>query len=108
MIEFKNFANFQTISLTDLSQISGAAAAANLLWSDVHQQARVHGGRALIRTPEDGENGFLIFWEGGPENWAIQYVAHPGNAETPLGVEAVDGLKVRLTDQNESAISQSP
>ncbi len=57
------------------------------------------GGSALLRTPDDGEWGFLVRWELGPKDWAAAYVVSEG-ADAP-GFTATsdgDGLEVRFVD----------
>lgn len=88
----------QSIILSAVSHMSTAHHAAHSLWSSVHEVAKIYGGRALLRKPEDGEFGFLIFWEGGPEGWADVYARDPDAATPGFTVEAEDGAKIRFTD----------
>lgn len=86
------------VFLTPVSHMTTAFHAAHTLWSSVHEASKVHGGRALLRKPEDGEFGFLIFWEGGPNGWADAYAADPDASTPGFTVEAEDGMKIRFTD----------
>jgi len=97
MIEVATVTN-QPVVLIAVSHMTTAFHAAHALWSSVHEAAKVYGGRALLRKPEDGEFGFLIFWEGGPEGWADEYAADPESSTPGFTVEAEDGVKIRFTD----------
>lgn len=88
----------KSVILTAVSHMTTAHHAASALWSSVHEAAKIHGGRALLRQPEDGEFGFLIFWEGGPEGWADEYAADPEASAPGFTVVAEDSVKIRFTE----------
>lgn len=87
------------VYLFSTDQFTTAYDAAHHLWASVHSAAKKFGGAALLRTPEDGEWGFLVRWEHGPDGWADAYVRGEG-ADAP-GFTASsdgDGLEVRFID----------
>lgn len=98
MVDVRTADGTQDIELAPLTDAATAAIAAQTLFASVHQASKDFGGRALIRTPEDGEDGFVIFWEGGPEQWADAYVVAPESDSKAIAVEAVDGTKVRINN----------
>ena len=88
------------IYLTTVDQYSTAHDAAYDLWTSVHNASKIFGGKALLRTPKDGEHGYLVRWELGPKQWAGAYVVCDG-ADAPgfaSSSESVDGMEVRFVD----------
>lgn len=88
----------QDIYLPPVDQFTNAHDAAHELWAGVHRAAKEHGGRALIRTPDEGEFGYVVFWESGPPQWAQAYVVSEGATTPGITSEASDALSVRFTD----------
>ena len=88
----------QDIYLARVDQYSTAEDAARELWSSVHNAAKIFGGRALLRTPDDGEFGFSVRWEAGPHQWAQAYVVSEGADAPSFTTEADDAVTVRFTD----------
>jgi hypothetical protein len=74
-----------------------AEDAARTLYASIHNASKVHGGKALLRTPEDGEFGFLVCWDSGPEQWAESYVVDPEANAPEFTTDADEGM-VRFTD----------
>lgn len=72
--------------------------AAHELWAGVHKASKEHGGRALLRTPEEGEFGYVVFWESGPIQWAQNYVVQEGATGPGFTSDAADALSIRFTD----------
>lgn len=98
MIEVRTQDGQGEVFLTSVSHQSTAHHASHTLWASVHAASKIHGGRALIKKPEDGEFGFLVFWDGGPDQWADAYVADPESSARGFTAQAEDGNKVRFTD----------
>lgn len=99
MIPVRNEDGSAEIYLSHVDQFTSAFHAAHHLWQSVHEAAKKFGGAALLRTPEDGERGYLVRWDNGPKDWAEAYVVGegadaPGFAATSDG----DGLEVRFED----------
>ena len=98
MVEVRDTSGEQTIYLSPVSHMTTAYHAANALWQSVHEAAKIHGGRALMRTPDDGEFGFVVFWDKGPAQWADSYAVDPDSVAPGFTVEAEEGTKIRFTD----------
>jgi len=99
MIPVRNEDGSEEIYLASTDQFTTSFDAAHHLWASVHEAAKRFGGAAMLRTPEDGEWGFLVRWEHGPKDWAEAYVVGEG-ADAP-GFTASsdgDGLEVRFVD----------
>lgn len=99
MIPVRNEDGTAEIHLSRVDQFASSYHAAHHLWQSVHEKAKRFGGSALLRTPDDGEWGFLVRWELGPKDWATAYVVSEG-ADAP-GFTATsdgDGLEVRFVD----------
>lgn len=99
MIPVRNEDGSEEIYLSRVDQFTTSYHAAHHLWQSVHEKAKMFGGSALLRTPDDGEWGFLVRWEHGPKDWATAYVVSEG-ADAP-GFTASsdgDGLEVRFVD----------
>lgn len=96
----RNSDDTQDIYLPTVDQFTNAHDAAYELWAGVHKATKQHGGRALIRTPEDGEFGFVVLWDGGPPQWSHAYVVSEGATTPGFTSDAADALSVRFTDLN--------
>ena len=95
-----NNAGTLDIYLPPVDQFTTAHDAAHELWAGVHKASKEHGGRALIRTPDEGEFGYVVFWESGPIQWSQAYVVAEGATAPGFTSEAADALSVRFTDLN--------
>lgn len=86
------------IFVTGVDHHTTAEDAARNLWDSVHEASKHHGGVAVLRTPEQGEYGYLVHWEHGPEKWANTYVLDEEANAPEFTTDAEDGDKVRFTD----------
>lgn len=85
------------VYLIPVDAMTTAEDAARTLWDSVHKATKIHGGKAVLRTPDDGEFGFSVGWEMGPKQWAEAYVVDPEANAPEFTTEADDG-SVRFTD----------
>lgn len=90
----------EDIFLPSVDQFTTAYDAAHELWAGVHKASKEHGGRALLRNPDEGEFGHVILWENGPEQWSQAYAVSQGASAPGFTCEAADALSVRFTDLN--------
>ena len=86
------------IYLTPVDQFTNAHDAAHELWQSAFEAAKMVGGAPLLRTPENGEWGFLVIWEKGPDQWADAYVVDDGADAPGFTATAEEGNKVRFVD----------
>lgn len=86
------------IYLAFVDQHSTAEDAARELWNSVHNATRIFGGSAKLKTPDEGEFGYSVFWEDGPKQWSHAYVVSEGATSPSFTTEADDALTVRFTD----------
>lgn len=88
------------VYLNAVADAKNASDAAHLLWASVHQAARIHGGRALIKTPDTCHlGGYVVMWESGPKQWADAYAVCDGACGKTFAVEAMGGGNmVRFSD----------
>lgn len=86
------------IPLAGVDQFTTASDAAHHLWQSIHAAATIHGGSALLRTPDDGEWGFLVRWNHGPNAWASTYVMHEFSDAPGFTASTDDGMEVRFVD----------
>jgi len=98
VIEVRSHDGETPIYLIPVSHMTTAHDAAYALWQNVFTACKIYGGIPFIKTPEDGENGFLVSWEGGPPQWADAYAVDPEASARGFTVESEDGNKVRFTD----------
>ena len=98
MIVVRNHDDTQDIILDHVDQFTTASDAAHHLWQSVHDAAKRFGGSALLRTPDDGEWGFLVRWEHGPKDWARAYVVSEGADAPGFTASTDDGTEVRFID----------
>lgn len=98
MINVSNADGTQDVHLTTVDQFTNSHDAAHALWASVHEQTKVHGGKALLRTPNDGEWGYLVRWEHGPVQWADAYVVSEGADAPGFTSSAEGGVEVRFVD----------
>ena len=90
----------QDVYIGTVDQYSTAHDAAHALWASVHNASKIFGGRALLKTPDDGEFGFSVRWEDGPHQWSHAYVVCEGASAPGFTTDADDALTVRFTDLN--------
>lgn len=88
------------IFLPRVDHFTGAHDAAHELWAGVHKASKEHGGRALLKTPDEGEWGYVVFWENGPVQWPHAYAVQEGASAPGFTCEPADALSVRFTDLN--------
>ena len=88
----------QDVHLDTVDQHATAHDAAHGLWASVHNAAKIFGGRALLKTPDEGEFGYSVRWEAGPHQWAQAYVVSEGSTAPQFTTDADDAITVRFTD----------
>lgn len=98
MPTIRNHDGTQDIVLARVDQFTTASDAAHELWHSVHEQAKKFGGKALLRTPDDGEWGFLVRWESGPPQWADAYAVSDGAEAPGFTCTAENGTEIRFND----------
>lgn len=98
MIPVRNHDGSEEIFLSSVDQFTTAHDAAMELWASVHEAAKKHGGKALLRTPDDGEWGYLVRWEHGPNQWADAYVVSQESDAPGFTASAENGIEVRFVD----------
>jgi len=98
MITVRNDTGTEDIFLTTVDHFSSAEDAAMALWSSIHEASKSYGGKALLRTPADGENGFLVRWENGPSQWADAYAVSEGASAREFACMPEDGTEIRFVD----------
>ena len=99
MIPVRNHDGETEISLSRVDQFTSSHNAAYHLWQSVHEAAKKFGGAAMLRTPSDGEWGYLVRWDNGPKDWATAYVVSEGaDAGGFTALSDSDGLEVRFVD----------
>lgn len=86
------------VYLTGVDHVTTAHDAARALWESIHKQAKYLGGSASLRTPQDGEWGFLVRWDGGPVQWADAYVVSEGASAPGFTATSENGVEVRFVD----------
>lgn len=79
------------VFLTRVDHVRDAESAAQRLWKSLLDVTKVHGGSALLLTPEDlGHNAYAVCWNNGPNQWADAYVVSDG-ADTLGFVASAEG-----------------
>jgi len=86
------------VYLPRLDQFTTAEDAARELYKGVSQAALVHGGYAMLETPEDGEFGFSVRWQEGPHQWSHAYIVCDGATAPEFTTHADSAITVRFTD----------
>lgn len=86
------------IYLAGVDQFNTAEDAAKCLWQSVYDKVKIYGGAAILKVPDDGEWGFTVTWEHGPEQWADAYVVAEDAQAPGFSVEAENGKTVRFLD----------
>lgn len=67
------------VFLTRVDHVRDAESAAQRLWESLHKVTTVHGGSAMLFTPEDlGTQSYAVCWHNGPNQWADAYVVSDG------------------------------
>lgn len=101
MVTIRNADNTKDINLTAVDHVSDAESAAQKLWESAHEAAREHGGAVFLFTPDDrGDEGWAVFWDRGPEQWADAYVVSEGADAMGFVAQAENGDTVVFVDTN--------
>jgi len=98
MISVRNDVGTEDIFLTRVDHFSSAHDAAMALWASIHEASKTYGGKALLRTPDDGEQGYLVCWDHGPKQWSDAYAVSEGASALEFTAISENGIEIRFVD----------
>ncbi|UVD36562.1 hypothetical protein RCXUPER_144 [Rhodobacter phage RcXuper] len=87
------------IALNRVDHLGTAQEAAQHLWESVYGQAKVHGGEALLLTPNElFEPRYAVRWVGGPAQWSQAYTVSEGADAREFVASTLDDFTVSFSE----------